>query len=425
MNRDIHNYKRRLERQMAKMEVDPAVSSNNKELIRRYVSVSFSEGISIGRIVRYVWDLRTWSSYLKKDFVAANKEDIIKLVGTLEGSGRFKKSTMRDLKLTLRKFFRWMRNTEGFPEEVSWYKTHIKYESIKSPEDMLSEEEVKRMIEARDTPRDRAFIATLYESGCRIGELLSLELSHVKFDDYGALLLVNGKTGFRRVRVISAVPYLTEMINKHPRRNDGKAPLWISEHYKEMNYGSAVQLLKRAALRAGISKRVNPHNFRHSRASFVANYLTEAQMNEYFGWSQGSDMTSIYVHLSGRNVDEALLKLNGIETPAKKTESLLTPKKCPRCRVQNQATNRFCSRCGIALDKETEFEVIKQGIERKEADAVLDKLIEDREFREMLLRKIGKMQEPSRPQNSPCPSELPRHRRGAGHRPSFYNRPVP
>jgi hypothetical protein len=38
----------------------------------------------------------------------------------------------------------------------------------------------------------------------------------------------------------------------------------------------------------------------------VANYLTGAQMNVYFVWIQGSDMPGVYVHLSGRDVDNAV-----------------------------------------------------------------------------------------------------------------------
>ncbi len=37
-------------------------------------------------------------------------------------------------------------------------------------------------------------------------------------------------------------------------------------------------------------------------------------MNLYFGRVQGSDMPSVYVHLSGRDVDDAILKANGIIT---------------------------------------------------------------------------------------------------------------
>lgn len=35
-------------------------------------------------------------------------------------------------------------------------------------------------------------------------------------------------------------------------------------------------------------------------------------MNAYFGWIQGPDMPNIYVHLSGHDIDDAILKANGI-----------------------------------------------------------------------------------------------------------------
>jgi integrase/recombinase XerD len=60
----------------------------------------------------------------------------------------------------------------------------------------------------------------------------------------------------------------------------------------------------------------------------MANYLTEAQMNVYFGWTQGSDMPGVYVHLSGRDIDDAVLNANGIvqkdvSTPNVQKERLL------------------------------------------------------------------------------------------------------
>ena len=391
MNHDAHNYNRRLERQLKLLEKDSSISRESKDLINRFKDFALSSGITTGRVVRYMFDLRTMARFLGKNFEAANKEDIIKLVGKLEKSERFSKSTVRDFKLTLRKFYKWLRNTEDFPEEVRWFKTHIRYDAIKNPEDMLTEEEVRRMIDACRNPRDRALISTLYESGCRIGELLPMRINQLKFDDYGARLLVNGKTGFRRVRVVSSAPYLTEWINKHPLKDRSNAFLWINRELNMMGYNSTISMLRRIAKRVNILKKVNPHNFRHSRASFLANYLTEAQMKEYFGWVQGSDMASIYVHLSGRDVDKALLKVYGINKPEETQESIMKPKECLRCHKVNQATNKFCSRCGMPLDEETKAEVIRKTIERKEADDIMDRLLEDEEFREMFLHKIQEM----------------------------------
>ncbi|MBD3210268.1 hypothetical protein GF318_02700 [Candidatus Micrarchaeota archaeon] len=45
----------------------------------------------------------------------------------------------------------------------------------------------------------------------------------------------------------------------------------------------------------------------------MANKLTEARMKACFGWVQGSDMAGVYVHLSGRDVDKAILGTYGME----------------------------------------------------------------------------------------------------------------
>ena len=115
-------------------------------------------------------------------------------------------------------------------------------------------------------------------------------------------------------------------MNIHPLKSNPDSPLWteykrrkreekdrviyIREH---TNYRAAVMVLQRAAQRAGIKKKIHPHLFRHSRATYLAKHLTEAQMKEVFGWTQGSEMASIYVHLSGRDVDDALLKVYGVK----------------------------------------------------------------------------------------------------------------
>ena len=118
-------------------------------------------------------------------------------------------------------------------------------------------------------------------------------------------------------------------------------------------------------------------------------------MKEFFGWVQASKMASIYVHLSGRDVDNAILNVYGIKSSEGKEESTLKPLNCQRCGESNQATNKYCSRCGLPLDEETRNEVLRKGLGRKEADDIMDRLLEDQEFREMFVRKIAFMKETS------------------------------
>jgi len=397
MRYDAHDYKTRLEKVLAQIMADPSIPEKNKEAIYRFQENCFIEGISTGRITRYLYDLRHISHWIGKNFEDVTKEDIRSLIGRIEKE-TFKKngmdvpyqeSTKRDFRITIRKFYRWLRETEDYPEEVKWIKsTGRNCARIKLPEEMLSEDDIKNLINVAENPRDKAFIAILYESGCRIGEMLFLRLKHINFDQYGAQLLVDGKTGYRRVRIIASAPYLTEWINKHPRKDDPESPLWITRDYEIMSYAALRITFKRIFKKAGVHKKINFHNFRHSRATYLANHLTEAQMKEFFGWVQASDMASIYVHLSGRDVDNALLKVHGIKKPEEKEESLLNPKKCSRCQEINQFTNVYCNKCGMILDNFSMNQRIERDSDLKHANQKLNILMKDPEFVDFLTKKM-------------------------------------
>jgi len=225
--------------------------------------------------------------------------------------------TKQDYKKLIRKFFKWMDRGDL----VDRIKISRK-DSRKFPEDMLSEEEIEKMINACEHPRDKALISSLYERGARISEIGNLKIKHVKFDQYGAVLIVDGKTGMRRVRIIFSSPYLATWLENHPFRDNPEAFGWVGigtvGRNVPLQYGAIRMHFKRIAVKAGIKKRIHPHLFRHSRSTHLAKHFTEAQMKQYLGWVQGSSMAAIYVHLSGRDVDDALLKMHGIVTDEKK-----------------------------------------------------------------------------------------------------------
>jgi integrase len=266
--------------------------------------------LSTARVIKFLQGLIYIGKWLDKDFERATKKDIQNLLGEIERKN-YSEWTKHDFKVIIKKFWRWMKDKDDYPEEVKWIKTTVKNNNHKLPEDLLSEEEVKKMVESCNNFRDRALISFLYESGCRAGELLSLQIKHIQFDGIGAsAIFPKGKTGARRVRLISSAPHLKLWIENHPKKNNPNAPLWVGlgtvGRNKPLNYPSVRKLLRDVGERAGVKKRINPHNFRHSRATYLASHLTEAQMKEYLGWVQGSEMASIYVHLSGRDTDKAI-----------------------------------------------------------------------------------------------------------------------
>jgi integrase/recombinase XerD len=180
--------------------------------------------------------------------------------------------------------------------------------NYKLPEELLSASDVSELYDAARCTHDRAFLYCLWESGARIGELLSMQRKHITFDSQGAILIVDGKTGMRRVRLMESAAVLDEWISS---RSCGPYVPVFSNTYRA--YAKRLKTLSR---RAGIGKRVYPHLFRHSRATFLAGYLTEAQLCAYMGWTISSGMPRIYVHLNGHDLDEALARVPTLPTIA-------------------------------------------------------------------------------------------------------------
>ncbi len=88
-----------------------------------------------------------------------------------------------------------------------------------------------------------------------------------------------------------------------------------------MQYRTITKQLNKTAGRTGIDKPMNPHHFRHSRATYLASRFTESQLCEWFGWVQGSDRPQDYVHMSGRDIDGDYARLHGIEDEEEPEES--------------------------------------------------------------------------------------------------------
>ncbi len=294
----------------------------NQRLILNFVNYCFSEGIGENRALKYLSTLKIVSKSINIDLDKATEADIRAYVGTIERSS-LSEWTKHDYKVSLKKFYRWLNGGEEHPA-TKWIKTTLKRHDRKLPDDMLTQDEVQLMIDAAINKRDKAIIALLWDIGARIGEVGNLRIKDVKHDDIGISILVTGKTGQRRVRAVWSVDYLKDWIKDHPGQDDPEAPIWFkftkkTDDLEPMQYGTIRMRLNKLAKKAGINKKIHPHLFRHSRATYMANYLTEAQMNMYFGWVQGSGMPGVYVHLSGRDIDDAILKANGViekEAPA-------------------------------------------------------------------------------------------------------------
>lgn len=395
--KDIYDYENRYERAKSQLERSK-ISENNKKLILEFDKTCSIEKLTKARKIKIMQSLIMFAGvYLKKDFDKATKNDLKNAILQIENKDNLSPWTKESYKAIIKKFYKWhafgddYKARMEYPEIVSWLRVGIQRKDKPQVQasDILTEREIEKLIQSAEHPRDKAFISMLYELGARIGEIGNLKIKDITQDKYSHIIDLSGKTGHRTPRIIVSSNYLTNWLNSHPLSNDPNAPLWVmvGDRNKDlkMGYSSFRALILRLRERAKITKRIHAHLFRHTRVTHLLGnkQINEAQAKVYFGWVPSSKMLSEYSHLVSHDVNEVMLELHGIKTSKK--EETPKVKQCPRCRTVNPKEYLFCGKCSSVLDVNTAIELDEK---RQDSDDFMTSLLNDREIKEMLVRKI-------------------------------------
>jgi integrase/recombinase XerD len=184
--------------------------------------------------------------------------------------------------------------------------------------DVLDRGEVQTLVAAAPTERDRLILSVLADCGLRNAELCTLEIGDVLRRDRQAFLNVHEKGGGRRlVPLPPALLRGIERYERHTRSADTRTKrLFISlrrgrsGEYEALTRSGVLQLVRSAAERARITKRVYPHLLRHS---FVTNAL-RGGMNpmlvaQIAGHRSLRMIERVYSHLNADDAYNALVLL--------------------------------------------------------------------------------------------------------------------
>jgi integrase len=381
---------------LEKVKINP----KNKKLILSFINDLTAEGITKDRQSKYIYTTIKISQGVKdKDFHNLTRDDIKKFIANINNTN-FSEWTKRDYRIITKRLIKYVKETEGkrylrgrYPLEVEWINTSMKQSKKKLPKELLTIDDVKHLSEHTFNLRDKAFILFLYETGARIGEILNIKLKDIDYDEHGARITLMGKTGARKVRIIASAPSISNWVKHHPLQNDKESWLFCSINHanqgEQGHYFYYNKLLREAKKRAGLDKPVNPHHFRHSRATQLAKKLTEAQLCAYMGWVPGSKEAATYVHLSGRDTDNAILTLHGLKEEETERDTF-TPIECPRCGIKNEPGARFCSGCSLGLDEQSMMEYDQQKEQALKTGFTTQEMLKDREFREFYNDMLAK-----------------------------------
>ncbi len=177
----------------------------------------------------------------------------------------------------------------------------------KSLPDILSFEEIEKIIDQIEagTPegtRNKAIIETLYSCGLRVTELINLKLSCLYFDV--GFIRVIGKGDKERLIPIgsSAIKYIKiykDNFRVHvPVIHGQEDVLFLNRRGKKLSRIMIFMIIKNLAKKAGITKNISPHTFRHSFATHLVEGGADLRAVQEMLGHASITTTEIYTHLN-------------------------------------------------------------------------------------------------------------------------------
>ncbi|HDR74085.1 MAG TPA: integrase [Methanoculleus sp.] len=353
------------ERSVRRALKEDRLTQDDVDLFYEFITeLQASQGISDIRKNKLVYFFVSWRRFLppyRENGIAQIYQGISAIKSATNLRGRpFKQNTINDHIILIKRFYLWMIEN-GYSDIPEKKLQKIRAPGVdtktKSAEQILSPSEIEALIRACMSSRDRALISVLYESGCRIGELARLTWNRVRFDAYGAVLIIDDTkcATERYVRLVMALPYLATWRNDYPYDPKGEALVFITRQHRPLQYGTVSQLLLDLSERAGLDKHITAHIFRHSRITHLISQGMNESVIKLMMWGNiNTNMFATYAHLTGSDIDNEVLGQYGIVQQKKQDTTCLEPIQCTGCHTINTPNSRFCSLCGRSFSEDAE-----------------------------------------------------------------------
>ena len=268
-----------------------------------YLQAKKIEGVTDATIQNYFYFLRKFASFTNKQVRDININDLREFI-TLESQG-IAQSTI-NMKITyIQNFFKWLLEEEMIDKDPS-----KKLPNLKIPKKLrssLSIEEVERLRLACKTTRERALIEFLVSTGCRLSEIVNINISQLNFNDNS--VIVTGKGNKQRLVYFNEKTKLY-IDNYLKERTDDNEALFIYDKkpYSRLRGRGIECTINRIAERAELDKSIFPHLFRHTFATMgLRNGVSIVSIQSLLGHT--SIMTTErYIDVSNENIKHEYYK---------------------------------------------------------------------------------------------------------------------
>jgi len=301
------------------MKVEEKLTNKEKRavIIRKYQQyLRLEKALSPNTLDAYMTDLQKLLHFLEGENIEipdVTPDDLQRFAAGLHDIGIHPRSQARILS-GIKSFFHFLVIADYQEADPSELLEGTKI-GFRLPE-VLTVEEIVRIIttvdmEMKEERRNRAILETLYSCGLRVSELCNLKISDLYFEE--GFIKVEGKGGKQRLVPISPRA-IKEIKYWFADRNLGKIKKGYEDYVFLARWGNNISrimvfhMIKELAEKAGITKNISPHTFRHSFATHLLEGGANLRAIQCMLGHESIATTEIYTHIDRNRLRSEIIE---------------------------------------------------------------------------------------------------------------------
>lgn len=279
-----------------------AVSDQSAEgQLKKYLATKRIEGLAQKTLARYADENAKLIRFLGKKLEEITTYDLRFYLSYRRQQGNLSNRTLDGMRRCYSSFFNWLAAEEIINKNPCAGLARIKYrQQVKKP---FTAVELERIRMACSSSRDRALVEFLYSTGCRVSEVVALDVWDVDLESGECRVL--GKGNKERIVYLSSVAIMHLQTYLTQRRYAGDA-LFGSAGGRLSKQGIEAAV-RRLGERAGVQK-THPHRFRRTLATNLLDRGMNIQDVAAILGHADLKTTQIYCYISQSNVRAAYQK---------------------------------------------------------------------------------------------------------------------
>jgi len=293
----------------------------SQEMIDRWASDATTRGIDEKTILGYRWSLLNFQKFLGRSITKADKKDVRAYVD-MHRKKNLTTKTIRGRLNALSSFYEFLifeeiRKDNPVREVRVRYLTQYKTASEEHTHKLISVEDAARLVQSCVDIRDKAMLLLMFKTGVRRGELLSMEMGDINWQDQSITLKPKKKRSNRIVFFDDeAGYYLRRWIEVRESRNPSSTALWISTWGKRIDYGSLQYTIGNVSRLCGLHDENSPNMEDHFSAHCCRHWFTThlrragmpREMIQELRGDARREAIDVYDHISKDELRKSYLK---------------------------------------------------------------------------------------------------------------------